>query len=272
MSLLASSRISDPALRTDLGDAFDAHMASHARDPALALGSVETDWLNVMRDRAAVASDAHLLTLTNDMLALLQKPTTSTTFKDDFMALYEQAERHAYPLAFKFRDEQHAIVGLTRDYTLQCFDPGMLRRMEDDAIADKTMQSFVREMLYGLNARSRRPRHEVLRGVFEVYSEALAYKLLTEAGGGRLTIDKIPEGPNPSPDFECTLQLAEPGPEPRDLRFYIEVKALDIVDAPQRIPEMLDEGLDTEIEIERQQRAGHQVAIAVGEIRRFGRL
>jgi len=50
------------------------------------------------------------------------------------------------------------------------------------------------------------------------------------------------------------------------LDFYIEVKTLDIVDAPQRLPEMLDEGMDVQIELERQQRARKGVAVASGEI------
>ena len=48
----------------------------------------------------------------------------------------------------------------------------------------------------------------------------------------------------------------------RELTFYVEVKTLDIVDAPQRLEQMLEEGLETQIEIERQQRQGKRVAMA----------
>jgi hypothetical protein len=43
--------------------------------------------------------------------------------------------------------------------------------------------------------------------------------------------------------------------ESRTLNLYIEGKALDIVNAPQRLPEMLDEAMDAQIELELQRRA-----------------
>src|SRR5262249_29149776 len=139
------------------------------------------------------------------------------------------------------------------------FDRGMLQAMDDEAFMDTTMKTFVDEMLQKLQSKSPRPRHEIYRHVLEIYSEALVYRLLKEQGEGRLQIKKTA---GDGPDFECVLRYDERDNEERDLSFYIEVKTLDIVDPVQRLPQMLDEGLDAEIELERQQSAEKNVAIS----------
>jgi hypothetical protein len=96
--------------------------------------------------------------------------------------------------------------------------------------------------------------------------------LLKERGGARLAISKVVEGDDPSPDFECVLQIDQSHREHRELKFYVEVKTLDIVDAKQRLPEILDEGMETQIEIDRQQRQGKRIAIAeqvIAPLQRF---
>jgi hypothetical protein len=264
--MFANTPICDVSLTSDLGEAFERHEASYGGDSIYALGYPETEWLNVMRDRAMRASDANLLCLTNDMLNLLAAPQSAgDEFNSQFIALYNEAGMHAYPLAWSLRAEHHEIIGMTYDYTLICFDTGMVRAMEDEAVADHTMRLFVDEMLQKLRAVRHSPRHEIYRQVFEVYSEALAYRLLKERSQGRLRIKKIPKAETPSPDFECELTV-DSNNEKRTLTFFIEVKTLDVVDATQRLPEMLDEGMDAHVEIERQHRAGKAVAIASGVI------
>lgn len=271
--MLADTPVCDESITTDLGAAFEQHVTTYRGNQQLALGYPETKWLHVMRNRAAKGRDQKLQDLTEEMLRLLANPQSAgSDFKPRFMAAYEEAGRHAYPLAWLLLDEHHAIADITRDYTLGCFDFGMVRLMEDEAVGDQSMRTFVDDMLQKLRAATNKPRHQVFRQVFDVYSEALVYRLLRERGGGRLIIDKIPESKVSSPDFACKLVIEENGEE-KVLEFYIEVKALDIVDAPQRLPEMLDEGMEVQIEIERQQRAGERIAIASGEIaphRRFG--
>lgn len=264
--MIASTPVCDGTTTTDLGEAFERHVAAYRGNGQLALGYPETKWLNVMRNRAVGGTDSKLRGLTDEMLNLLADPVSAgAQFKSRFMALYDQAGRHAYPLAWSLLDECHAINDITRDYTLGCFDFGMVRLMEDEAVGSRSMRTFVNDMLGKLRAATNQPRHEVFRQVFDVYSEALVYRLLRERGAGRFTIDKIPESRLPGPDFACRLVTERNGKE-KVLEFCIEVKALDIVNAPQRLPEMLDEGMDVQIEIERQQRAGNRVAVAAGEI------
>jgi hypothetical protein len=264
--MLASTPICDETTTTDLGEAFERHVEAYRGDPQFALGFPETRWLNVLRNRASAGTDSDLGELIHEMLRLLSDPRSAgDAFKPSFLDAYDRAGRRAYPLSWGLLDEHHAISDLTHDYTLGCFDLGMVRRMEDDAIGDRSMRTFVEDMLRKLQAENAKPRHEVFRQVFDVYSEALVCRLLRERGAGQFTIDKISETKVSGPDFACKLVTQQGGVD-RILEFYIEVKALDIVNAPQRLPEMLDKAMEVRIEIERQQRVGKRVSIASGEI------
>lgn len=257
--------------QTDLGIAFTGHLAAHRRNPDLALGVPETEWLNALRDRAQRTGDAQLTALTDRMVALLANPAGHSAFQADFMKAYEDACRHAYPLTRELIDERHRLLGLSRDYTLGCIDLGQVRMIEDEAETDASLKEFVRDMRAKLATRTL-ARHELLRQVFDVYGEALVYRLLRERVGGRLRIAKITESSVAGPDFECDLDVVRKG-RTVTLHFYLEVKSLDIVDAPQRLPEMMNDAMDVEIELERLAAAGKRIAIAEGVVaphRRFG--
>lgn len=263
--MMAQTAIWTPSNSTDLGDAFKLHRTSFRGQRAFALGGVETDWLNALRDRAIRRRDQTLLDLTDHLLTLLANPTAHVDFKEQFEAAYEQAFRLAYPVGRALIDEYHLHSGITRDYTLDCIDRGQVRAIEDDALTDSSMRSFAQAMLTKLKAETRSPRHEVYRSVFDVYSEALVCRLLQERCGGQLRVQKIVETAQAGPDFECEL-VTERNGRARVLPFFIEVKALDIVHAPQRLPEMLDEGMNVQIELERQLAEGRRIAVAEGVI------
>jgi hypothetical protein len=250
---------------TDLADAFERHLTLFRGQDMYALGQVETDWLNALRDRALRRRDQVLLHLTDELLTLLADPPAHANFKDRFNAAYEEALRFAYPLSRALIDEHHLHSGITRDYTLNCIDLGQVRAIEDDALTDPSMKLFAGEMLSKLQAKTKSPRHEIYRSVFDVYSEALVCLLLRERSERRLRIKKIPETAQAGPDFHCELDIKRRG-QPLVLSFFIEVKALDIVHAPQRLPEIIDEGIDVQIELERQIAEGRNVAMAEGVI------
>jgi len=212
--MLANTSVCDETITTDLGAAFERHVAAYRANQQLALGYPETKWLNVMRNRAAGFTDSKLRELTDAMLRLLADPVSARDhFKSQFMTLYDQAGRHAYPLAWSILAEHHAINDVTRDYTLGCFDLGMIRLMEDEAVGNRSMRTFVDDMLRKLQVATSQPRHQVFRQVFDVYSEALVCRLLYERGAGRLTIDKIPESKVAGPDFACKLVAEQSGKE-----------------------------------------------------------
>jgi hypothetical protein len=259
--LLAQTPIGGEVAPTDLGDALEGYQQAHCRKPDVgALGYADRKWADLMRARAQRAQDVELLGHTERMLELLREPEgTTPDVAKQFLDLYDMAGRRAYPLSWAIRAEIHDLSGVSEDYTLQCLDRGMLQAMDDEAVDDPTMKTFVNEMLERLQAKIPHPRHKIYPAVLEIYSEALVYRLLKERVGAGLRITKIPRN---GPDFECVLQYDEPGVGLRDLTFYIEVKTLDIVNPTHRREEMLDEGLDTHVELERQRLAGKTVAMA----------
>jgi hypothetical protein len=127
------------------------------------------------------------------------------------------------------------------------------------------MREFIDDMLRIHSTAMSVPRFQVFRSLFDVYSEAIVYHLLQERGGAQLTIDKIKQTTNPTPDFKCALSCEING-EPCKLEFYIEVKSLDIVHAQQRLPEMREAALAAQLELESQRQAGKTIAITEHEI------
>lgn len=269
--MFANTPIGDGS-STDLGTAFEQHLTAFRGQKDYAFAFLEKDWLDVIRQRAIRDQNEALKSLTAEMLALLAAPTAKSNFKQSFLDLYDRSRRHAYPLCARLIDEHHLHSGISRDYTLQCFDLGQMRRIDDEAHSDATMRTFVKDMLKKLTTVTKQPRHEIYRQVFDVYSEALVCRLLRERCGTALTITKLTETEDAGPDFACDLRYDHAGKE-QHLEFFIEVKSLDIVDAPQRLPEMLDEGMNLQIELERQVQEGRRVAMTEGEIaphRRYG--
>tara|TARA_R110002124_G_scaffold183401_4_gene350796 strand:+ start:17598 stop:18956 length:1359 start_codon:yes stop_codon:yes gene_type:complete len=261
--MLANTAIWLPQHSTDLADAFERFQASFRGQCIYAPGGVENSWLNALRDRALRHREQPLLDLTEQLLTLFTNPTGSANFKEKAETAYREALLYAYPVSCALINEFHLHSGTTSDYTLNCFDLGQVRAIEDDALTDASMKVFAKDMLSKLNAQTKSPRHEVYRSVFDVYSEALVCRLLRERSGGRLQIKKIAETTQAGPDFECELDV-EHNSQKQVLSFFIEVKALDIVHAPQRLPEILDEGMDVQIELERQLIKGRRVAMAEG--------
>jgi len=263
--MFASTPIWVPAHSTDLANAFENHLKNFRGQQEYALGTVESGWLNALRDRALKTREKSLLEATEKLLALLGNPGHYDDFKEQFNDSYEAARKSAYPVSNKIIEELHFHLDTTQDYTLKCIDLGQVRAIEDDALTDRSMKVFTEEMLDKLLAKTASPKHEVYRSVFDIYSEALVCRLLRERTSGRLKIEKIPESSEPGPDFECELVIELNG-QAQKLSFYIEVKSLDIVHAPQRIPEMHDDGMKVQIELDRQVAGGNQIAIAEGVV------
>ena len=101
------------------------------------------------------------------------------------------------------------------------------------------------------------------RQAFETYSEAIAYRLLRNAGGHRISVERMPEEDSLTPDFKCTLA----GDPPRT--FWVEVKTLDVVHADQRHAEMLDEGMLARDRLDKQVASGKRFAMTMSEIAPF---
>lgn len=137
-------------------------------------------------------------------------------------------------------------------------------RIENDALTDNESRSFVSEMLDLLKGRATKS-HEKAFGVLDMYSESMAY-LIQRSNNDRLEIRKLRLAKGLSgPDFECKLTLDEAG-KLVTLYFFLEMKTLDIADAPQRQPEIAHQMLDAIIELEKQITVGKRIVIAESEI------
>jgi hypothetical protein len=79
--MIANTPIWLPQHSTDLADAFKSFQASFRRNPTYALGQVESDWLNALRDRAVRHREPYLVDCTERLLALFANPTGDADFK-----------------------------------------------------------------------------------------------------------------------------------------------------------------------------------------------
>ena len=250
---------------TDLGDAFAKHSEAYRINDRYAVGRLERGWLDAIRSRASRVSDSTLRELTDQMMRLLKDPQAmGSNFKDRMQSAFDSSRELAYPLSTRYLREVHSYSGVSVEYTLSCMDLGWIRRLEDEAVADPTMHSFVKEMSHHFENKGGRPKTEVYRQVFDAYSEGLICQLFRDKVGERLTITKVDASKSSAPDFHCVLSPEKMGDEP--LEFYIEVKSLDLADAPHRLKEMLEEQLDTQLSLETQLKNGAKIAMAESEI------
>lgn len=251
--------------KTDLGDAFAKHSEAYRINDRYAVGRLERGWLDAIRSRATRLNDATLRGLTDQMMRLLKDPQAiGSDFKDRMQSAFDSSRELAYPLSTRYLKEIHSYSGVSLEYTLSCMDLGWIRRLEDEAVADLTMRSFVKEMTHHFENKAGRPKTEAYRQAFDAYSEGLICQLLRDKVGERLTITKMDASKSSAPDFHCILSPEKKGG--KQLEFYIEVKSLDLADASHRLKEMLDEQLATQLSLEDQLKNGAKIAMAESEI------
>jgi hypothetical protein len=242
--------------RTPLGRAY---CARHG-DPLYRLPLAGCGVLDAISERAGRSPT--LAALRDELTGLLAAPEAAgAAFQERFNAAYKEARRLACPLWSALLVEHHKVADVSTDYILTSFDPAVLFALEEEAPDDAVVDGFVRAMLARLAGAGAFVDQTAWRQTFEVYSEALAYRLLRDAGKDRIKVERIPETKDPTPDFRCTLMTEE---APRV--FYVEVKTLDIVHADQRHPEMLDEGMLARDQAEKQVAAGNRVGMGLGVI------
>jgi hypothetical protein len=249
---------------TPLGSAVVQHNQRHRHDPTpgFKLGNVEIGSLDACWKRSRFAGDEKLAELCEAMSDMLQHPDHyPVSYCENFSAIFYEAFMRACPLASALNDQFHKLSGLSWDHTLFGFDMAKVYDFEQHALSDQTMRSFVDDMVERLQRTGDFVDQKAYRQVFEIYSEALAYRLLQIAGGDKLRIEKIGERDDSTPDFHCTLDS-----EGKPIEFYIEMKTLDIVHADQRHAEILDDGTIVRDNLNRQLEAGKCVAMAEGEV------
>lgn len=92
----------------------------------------------------------------------------------------------------------------------------------------------------------------------QLLGEAHFQQLCLEKG---LTLQRIPEGPKKTPDFKCHTN---------GIDVHFEVKTLSVVDGEHGIKAALQNSLEAQVEIERQQNAGKKLAVAEHVVQPYG--
>ena len=195
------------------------------------------------------------------MAALLADPQAAgAAFRARFKASYKTASAAACPLWTAILRQHYKLSRVSTDYTLTHFDPSALYALEEEASSDAVVDRFVENILDRLAGSGDFVDQKAWRQAFEIYSEAIAYRLLRNAGGDRISVERMPEEDSSTPDFKCALASDPPR------TFYIEVKTLDIVHADQRHAEMLDDGMLVQDSLDKQVASGKRFAMTTSEI------
>lgn len=99
---------------------------------------------------------------------------------------------------------------------------------------------------------------EKLKSAFEVYSECAIYLEIMSKG---LEVEKIPEGKSPSPDFKVSFNATT---------VYFEAKVLGWASGGIQYKKAIEDGLNAQIDIEKQIEMGKPIATGLTEISPLG--
>jgi hypothetical protein len=173
---------------------------------------------------------------------------------------YDAAQKLALPACAEFIKWCHATHGLTYTHSLSAIPLDALRTLEVRGYTDATLRKLISDFRKRLHQVRGIEDHNGFGQSFEFFSEAAVYAYLKH----RLTsVEKIDEQggkAGSTPDFKCSHEGKE---------FYIEVKSFDVVDGVYRAGEMMYDGLDANIDLEAQMRAGRSVSTTEMEIAPF---
>ena len=190
--------------------------------------------------------------------------------KDDIQRVrnaYDSSLEIAFPAVTVLRRTIHACAGYNFAHSLHCIDFQTLLELEVRAhkSADSALKAMIAdftrrlEMCIRIDGQGNKvygiEDYVAFGQAYEIFCEMVVYVYLKD----RLTcVEPIPREANvKTPDFRCShLERV----------FYVEVKSLDIVDGLHRAKDMGLDGLDTNVELERQKLGGARVAIGEREI------
>lgn len=193
---------------------------------------------------------------------LLSAATQSAPTAEQGVALREAYIRclnMAFPVGQRYLHWCHQLHGLSADHSLSSISWEHLKKLEEDSYADPELKVLMGELKHGLSLISHLSDSNNFRQAFEYYGEALVYGMLSKHFKTR----RVDAKDNSMPDFACLL--------PSKKEFFVEVKSLDIVDAPFRPNEMHEDAMQQQIELDDQVRQGQRVAMAEREIAPYKR-
>lgn len=173
--------------------------------------------------------------------------------------VYYEARRLTFPAYVACLKHKEALSGLTTNASLMAVESEVLLDIDLMAHEDKSYATFVRDMVAKLDEVGSAPDPIAYSQFFEIYAEAMVLRHLR----GRGIFTKRVVDTRSAPDFECLLEDGR--------SYFVEVKALEIVDGTFRHKEIMEDGLEPNIEIERQLAQGKRIATATSEIAPYRR-
>lgn len=220
------------------------------------LGHFEEAVLDGVETRAGSDPGGKIAVAHRDLLAILQLPLLHASEPDLERAriAYAAARSATFPAASAFIHHSQSLTGLTHNASLSQVDLDLLREIDLVAHDDPTYATFVKDMVAMLAQAKSVPDIVAYNQFFEIYSEAMVLHFLR---GRRIPTSRINDTGS-APDFRCELGDGR--------AFFVEVKALDIVDGEIRHKQIMNDGLEPNVEIERQLRTGRQIASATSEV------
>lgn len=253
------SRPENP-LSAALYDALMYQRALPREERITHLGSLEFDRLeglsHVEQHVPGIKSDL------DTVRTLLSAATQSAPTAEQGVELREAYNRcleMAFPVSQKYLYWCHELHGVSADHSLSSISWSHLKKLEEDAYTDPELKGLMDELKHGFSLVSHVNDSNNFRQTFEYYGEALVYGMLSK----RFKTRRVDARNNSMPDFACLL--------PNGKEFFVEVKSLDIVDAPYRPNQMHEDAMQQQIELEDQLKQGRRVAMAEREIAPYKR-
>lgn len=150
---------------------------------------------------------------------------------------------------------------LTHNPLLDSFDQSALEKI--DAFSE--MDGFVCEKKTRILALIKGVGidfNEKLKPAFDEYSEALTYLILKASFG---QVERIPESDRKTPDFKISFEF-EDGLTPINCSVYAELKTFAFAEGNLNYKDVMNQGLNAQIDIERQLNQGNHIAFGITEI------
>ena len=216
----------------------------------------EADAFAGIEKRAGADPSGQVAALHRELLEVLQQPGlhNDEAALARSRTLYSSASALTFPATTAFLAHSQGLAGLTFNLSLFEVDVELLRSIDLRSHEDPVFGTFVADMEAILEGAQSSPDATAYSQFFEIYAEAMVLDFLRGKG---IPTRRIADSVS-APDFGCEL--------PDGKEFFVEVKALDIVGGKFRHNEIMTDGLDMHVEIERQQRDGRRIASAHGEI------
>lgn len=220
------------------------------------LGEISEAIVDGIEARAGKDPASRIATLHGDLISLLQLRDLHKRPDDIHRAreVYHEARKLTFPADAALRRHSQELSDLTTNASLLAVERDVLLEIDLLAHEDPTYATFVSDMVAKLDAVKSAPDPIAYSQFFEIYAEAMVLRFLR---GRDIPTKRIMDAKS-APDFECELEDGRP--------YFVEVKALEIVDGQFRHKEIMEDGLKPNIELERQIAQGKQVAMATGEL------